>query len=86
MADSGAPIGHMDSAQSNGSPIAGPRDSTKTLASTDLQYADLGPGHAGLALSSKYPDGSRVIWSNGADRMSKIDADTFGENEVSSLS
>ena len=77
LADSGAPIGHMDSAQSNGSPIAGPRDSTKTLASTDLQYADLGPGHAGLALSSKYPDGSRVIWSNGADRISKIDADTF---------
>ena len=45
LADSGAPIGHIDSAQSNGSPIVGPRDSTKTLASTDLQYADLGPGH-----------------------------------------
>jgi len=77
FADSPAPIGHIDASQSNGSPTAGPRDSTQTLAPADLQYVHLGPGHAGLAISSKYPDGSRVIWSNGADRISKIDAKTF---------
>ena len=77
FADSAAPIGHIDASQSNGSPTAGPRDSTQTLTSADVQYVHLGPGHAGLAISSKYPDGSRVIWSNGADRISKIDAKTF---------
>ena len=77
FADSPAPIGHIDASQSNGSPTAGPRDSTQTLTPADLQYVHLGPGHAGLAISSKYPDGSRVIWSNGADRISKIDAKTF---------
>ena len=77
FADSPAPIGHIDASQSNASPTAGPRDSTQTLTPADLQYVHLGPGHAGLAISSKYPDGSRVIWSNGADRISKIDAKTF---------
>ena len=77
FADSPAPIGHIDASQSNGSPTAGPRDSTQTLTPADVQYVHLGPGHAGLAISSKYPDGSRVIWSNGADRISKIDAKTF---------
>jgi hypothetical protein len=74
LADGAVPIGHVDSAQSNSTPIAGPTGPTKTLTADQLQYTHLGPGHFGIAISSPYPDGSRVIWSPGGDRISKLDA------------
>jgi hypothetical protein len=77
MATSPAPIGHIDAAQTNSSPIRGPRDTKQTLGPGQLRYSHLGPGHFGLAISSKYPDGSRVIWSNGGDRISKLDERTL---------
>lgn len=73
MADSTAPIGHIDAAQSNATATAGPRSSKRTLTAKELQYTHLGPGHFGLAISSKYPSGTRVIWSNGGDRIAKLD-------------
>ncbi len=73
MADSAAPIGHVDAAQTNSTPITGPRASNRRLTAKEIQYTHLGPGHFGLAISSKYPNGTRVIWSNGGDRIAKLD-------------
>jgi hypothetical protein len=42
-----------------------------------LSYQHLGPAHFGLAISPQYPDSSRVIWSNGGDRISKLDYETL---------
>ena len=39
----------------------------------DLTYTHLGPGHFGMAISGEYPNGERVIWSNGQERISKLD-------------
>ncbi len=77
LADSGVPIGHIDSAQTTSTPIAGPTGPTGELGPGDLTYQHLGPGHFGIAISPEYPDGERVIWSNGGDRISKLDADTL---------
>jgi hypothetical protein len=74
LADSGVPIGHVDSAQTTSTPIAGPTGPSGELGPDDLTYQHLGPGHFGIAISPEYPDGERVIWSNGGDRISKLDA------------
>ncbi|MFW2389483.1 MAG: hypothetical protein ACN4G0_14175 [Polyangiales bacterium] len=36
-----------------------------------------GPGHFGIYISSQHDDCRRVIWSNGADRIAKLDHATF---------
>ena len=77
LADSGVPIGHVDSAQTTSTPIAGPTGPSGELGADDLTYQHLGPGHFGIAISPEYPDGERVIWSNGGDRISKLDADSL---------
>ena len=79
LADSVVPIGHANSAQTTGMAHAGPVGPTESLSRDDggLTYTHLGPGHFGFAISSPYPDGRRVIWSNGADRISKLDYDTL---------
>jgi hypothetical protein len=77
LADSSVPIGHVDSAQTTGTPIPGPTGPTATLSADDLTYQHLGPGHFGIAISPEYADGARVIWSNGGDRISKLDAETL---------
>ena len=77
LADSGVPIGHVDSAQTTSTPIAGPTGPSGDLGADDLTYQHLGPGHFGIAISPEYPDGERVIWSNGGDRISKLDADSL---------
>jgi hypothetical protein len=71
------PIGHADSAQTTSVAVPGPTGPTATLGPEDLTYRHLGPGHFGIAISSPYPDGRRVIWSNGGDRIVKLDADTL---------
>ena len=71
------PIGHVDSAQTTSTPIAGPTGPSGELGADDLTYQHLGPGHFGIAISPEYPDGERVIWSNGGDRISKLDADSL---------
>lgn len=79
MADSVVSVGHINSAQSTGVDVAGPYGPTKELTQENggLTYAHLGPGHFGFAISPPYPNGKRVIWSNGADRISKLDYDTL---------
>ena len=79
LADSVLPIGHVNSAQSTGVDQAGPEGPTESLSRENggLTYTHLGPGHFGAAISPVYADGRRVIWSNGAERISKLDYDTL---------
>ena len=79
LADSVAPIGHINSGQSTGMKHAGPAGPSEELSIENggLTYTHLGPGHFGFAISPPYPNGKRVVWSNGADRISKLDYDTL---------
>ena len=77
LADSIYAIPHGDSAQQDSTSLAGPAGPTKTLADEERNYQQIGQGHFGIYISSPYPDCSRVIWSNGADRIAKLDHDTF---------
>ncbi len=79
LADSVLPIGHINSAQSTGLDHAGPSGPSETLSRENkgLTYTHIGPGHFGAAISSPYANGKRVIWSNGAERISKLDYDTL---------
>ncbi|MFA9564184.1 MAG: hypothetical protein ACERLM_05715 [Acidimicrobiales bacterium] len=77
LADSVVPIGHFDPAQSDSQAVTGPSGPTGTLTEDDLTYQHVGPGHFGIAISPEYPDGSRVVWTNGGDRISKLDYDTY---------
>ena len=77
LADSGYPIGHGNSAQQDSVPQAGPRGPGRALAAGEIAWAPVGPGHFGAATSGRYPDGRRVHWSNGLDRVVKIDHESF---------
>ena len=79
LADSVLPIGHINSAQTTGVDHAGPSGPTETLSQENggLTYTHIGPGHFGAAISPPYPSGKRVVWSNGAERISKLDYDTL---------
>jgi hypothetical protein len=77
LASSITSIGHNDSAQTSSVLVKGPLGPSTTLTEAELQYQFLGPGHFGMATSAPYPDGSRVIWSNGGDRVSKVDYETL---------
>jgi hypothetical protein len=77
LADSSYPLGHGDSAQQDALPVAGPDDPGPALDESEIQYAPTGPAQFGAYTSSPYPDGRRVIWSNGLDRIVKVDFDTF---------
>lgn len=77
LADSAYSIGHADSAQSDSSPIEGPSGPSETLSSGDIAYQPLGPGHFGAGISSPYPDGRRVVWSNGRENIVKLDHESF---------
>ena len=77
LADSVYPLGHGDSGQQDALPVAGPEDPGSTLAESEIQYNHTGPAQFGAYISSPYPDGRRVIWSNGLDRIVKVDFDTF---------
>lgn len=77
LADSGYAIGHADAAQSDSTPIRGPLGPTETLGPGDIAYRALGPGHFGGAVSSPYPNGRRVVWSNGRENIVKLDHESF---------
>jgi len=77
LADSNYGIPHGDSAQQDSTKLAGPMGPTKTLTDAERNYQQIGPGHFGIYISSNYEDCSRVLWSNGADRIVKLDHDTF---------
>jgi hypothetical protein len=77
LADSSYPLGHGTSAQQGSVPIAGPRGPSRTLLPEEITYAPLGPAHFSSNTSGRYPDGRRVLWSNGLDRIAKVDHDSF---------
>lgn len=77
LAASAVPIAHGNGAQTDSVAIAGPTGPTETLGAADLTYRHLGPAHFGIAISPPYANGKRVIWSNGGDRISKLDYDTL---------
>lgn len=77
LADSVYAVGHVDSAQQDSVRIAGPLDKSRALRSDEIDYAAVGPAHFGNAVSSPYADGSRVSWSNGLDRIVKLDHESF---------
>ena len=77
LADSVYPLGHGDSGQQDALPVAGPEDPGPALDESEIQYNHTGPAQFGAYTSSPYPDGRRVIWSNGLDRIVKVDYESF---------
>ena len=77
LADSGYPIAHGRCDQQDNTSVRGPVGPTASLGPSEMQYAWLGPGHFGGLISSPYPDGRRVIWSNGRETIAKLDYDTL---------
>ncbi len=77
LADSVYPLGHGDSAQQDALPVKGPRGFGPRLDRSEIQYAPTGPAQFGAYTSSPYPDGRRVYWSNGLDRIVKVDFESF---------
>jgi hypothetical protein len=77
LADSNYAIPHGDSARQDSTKLAGPTGPTKTLSDSERTYQQVGPGHFGAYISSQYEDCRRVLWSNGADRIAKLDHTTF---------
>jgi len=72
-ADGVNPIPHGDPAQQDSTPIPGPMDKTRRLKESEIAYQYLGPGHFGAFTSGLYPDGGRVIWTNGVNGVFKLD-------------
>lgn len=77
LADSIYALGHGDSAQQDAVAVTGPAGPSRVLSSTEIQYQHVGPAHFGAQISSPYPDGRRAFWSNGLDRIVKMDHDSF---------
>ena len=77
LAASSNPMGHGTSAQQDSFRVAGPVGPTRRLTPDQIETVHLGPLHFGANTSSPYPDGRRVLWSNGGDRVVKVDHDTF---------
>lgn len=77
LADSESPIAHGRCDQQDNSTIAGPYGPTESLTAGDVQHAWIGPGHFGSLISGRYPDGQRVIWSNGREQIAKLDYETL---------
>jgi hypothetical protein len=77
LADSSNPLGHGTSAQQDSMPMAGPGGPSRSLTPKEIDYAPVGPAHFGANTSGPYADGRRVFWSNGLDRIVKLDHDTF---------
>jgi len=77
LADSSYPIGHGTAAQQDSVPQAGPGGPGHPLEPSEIAWAPVGPAHFGASTSSPYPDGRRVMWSNGLDRIVKLDHDDF---------
>ena len=77
LANSNYAMGHGDSAQQDAVPQAGPMGPSRALEPAELQYTFTGPGFFGINTSGVYPDGKRVFWGNGLDRLVKLDFDSY---------
>ena len=69
FADSVYPIGHGDAAQQDALPVPGPINPGPVIAPQLIDYAASGPAQFGAYTSGPYPDGRRVLWTNGLDRV-----------------
>jgi hypothetical protein len=77
LADSTYPIAHGRCDQQDNTAVRGPVGPTAVLDERDITYAPVGPGHFGHCISGRYPDGGRVIWSNGREQIVKLDYETL---------
>lgn len=77
LADSSNPIGHGRSDQQDNVPWRGPEGPTEVLPGDAMQFQWMGAGNFGQLISAEYPDGKRVLWNNGKNRMCKLDYDTL---------
>jgi hypothetical protein len=77
LAASNYPLPHRSSSQQDSTPIPGPRDTTRALRPDEIDYVHLGAAHFGAFTSGAYPDGRRVLWSNGVNGIYKVDHDSF---------
>lgn len=77
LAASSYAMAHGDPAQQDAVAQAGPAGPSRALAPAEIQYQHVGPAHFGALTSGAYPDGKRVFWSNGIDRIVKIGYDNW---------
>ena len=77
LADSHNAMAHNDPAQQDAVPLAGPSGPSRRLSPDEIQYLHTGPAHFGQVVSGVYPDGRRVFWGNGIDRIVKVDYDSY---------
>ena len=77
LADSVNPMAHYDPSQQDAVAVAGPSDPGPRFDPDEVRYLPAGPGQFGAFTSSPYPDGRRVLWSNGLDRVVKVDFDDY---------
>jgi len=70
-------IGHGTSAQQGSFAVPGPLDESRQLNANEIDYADIGMLHMAGLTSNPYENGRRVIWSNGIDRIAKVDYDSY---------
>lgn len=77
LAASNCAIGHCSPAQQDSYAVLGPAGPTRALSPSEIDFAPLGQLHMSPAISGRYPNGQRVIWSNGVDRIAKVDYDSF---------
>jgi hypothetical protein len=77
LANSSYSMAHGNPAQQDAVAQSGPSGPSRTLNPDQIQYQHVGPAHFGAVTSGVYADGRRVFWSNGIDRIVKIDYDTF---------
>jgi len=71
------PIPHGNPAQQDSTPLPGPIDITRRLEPGEIVNRFLGPGHFGINTSGQYPDGRRVLWTNGVNGIFKLDEETY---------
>ncbi len=69
LADSNTAMSHNEAAQQDMVPQSGPRGPSRRLSESDIDYVHTGPGHFGNLMSGTYPDGNRVYWGKGIDRI-----------------
>ncbi len=71
------PLPHGEPAQQDSTILPGPIDKTRRLEKSELAFVHLGPGHFGAFNSSEYPDGRRILWTNGVNGLYKLDYETY---------
>ena len=75
LADSPYPVMH---GYGDFTPTPGPVGPSRQLRADEITWKGVGPLNGYVPLySNPYPNGKRVIWLGGYDRITKLDADTF---------